>query len=523
MKSKWLSPDEAAALIKDGDVVAVEGAGRMLLPEAILTALERRFLETGSPRGLTVIHPTGLGDDRDAGMNHFGHEGLVRRVIGGAWGDAPKMGRLAAENKLEAYCFPQGIICQMVEASAARKPRVISHVGLGTFVDPRQQGGKLNDCATEDLVELVEYDGQEYLSFRVPRIDVAILRATTADDVGNLSMEEEPIFLLPLTMAHAASASGGTVLAEVRHRALPGSLNPQLVRVPGINVDVMVQNEDAWQIHDVERYNPAYSGWLKAPTPSPSTDDLDERLVVCRRAALELFEGAVINIGFGLSDAIPLVAAQEGVANDVCLTVEQGTIGGIPSRGRALAAQLNPQAIIGQIEQFNFYQGGGLDLAFLSFAQIDTHGNVNVSKFGDRVIGSGGFIDISQNTKRMIFCGTFAGPGTTEICDGRAAAQSDGRYAKFVPTVEHITFNAERAAKAGQPVLYITERAVFRLEDGGLTLIEYAPGLDPERDVLRLMKFAPRVSPDLQVMDPRIFANQPLELRHRWGLVETAE
>jgi propionate CoA-transferase len=516
MTSKLMTAERAVSLIKDGDTIAVEGAGRLLLPEAILSALEVRFLKTDKPRGLTVIHPTGLGDDKDAGMNHFGHEGLVRRVIGGAWGDAPKMGKLAVGNKLEAYCFPQGVICQMIEASAAKKPRVISHVGLGTFVDPRQQGGKLNKAAKDELVEIIKIDDEEYLYYRVLPINIAILRGTTADELGNISMEEEPIILLSLTMAQAAKNAGGLVLVEVKRIARGGSLNPQLVRIPGINVDAVVVNTEASQVLGEETYNPAYSGWLKAPVSTYEKIDLDERMVVARRAAMELFPNAVINIGFGIADGIPIVAAQEGIADEITLTVEQGSIGGLPSRGRALAAQLNPQAIISQIDQFNFYQGGGLDLAFLSFAQIDKGGNVNVSKFGSRIIGSGGFIDISQNAKHMVFCGTFAGPGNFRIENDKPLITGKGKYSKFVENVEHITFNGKRAAASGQDVLYVTERAVFGLTADGLILREIAPGIDLQRDILECMDFRPIIARDMKTMDEKIYKPVMLNIREMW-------
>ena len=399
-RSKVLTAAAAAALIKDGSVVGIEGAGRLLLSEAISSAVERRFLADGHPHGITLMQPCGFGDDGDAGASHFAHEGLVRRVISPGWGDSPRMANLALANKVQAYCFPQGVVCQMVWAAASRKPRLVSHVGLDTFVDPRQSGGRLNAVTTEELVERVEIDGADWLSFKVVPIDVAIIRGTTADEFGNLSMEHEPAILEPLTLAQAAHANGGLVLAEVKRVVRRGSLNPQLVRVPGILIDAIVVNPDAWQIHGVERYNPAVCGEIRAPRDRAPAVSLDERMLVARRAAMELRPGAVINIGFGISDGVPVVAAQEGLLDDITITIEQGTIGGLPMRGRAVAAQTNVEAIVDQISQFNFYQGGGLDLAFLSFAEVDAAGNVNVSKFGSRLPGCGGFIDISQNAKQ---------------------------------------------------------------------------------------------------------------------------
>jgi propionate CoA-transferase len=516
-RSKVITAEAAAARVPDGAVVGVEGAGRLLLSEAISAAVERRFLETGRPRGLTLLQPCGFGDDGDAGASHFAHEGLVRRVISPGWGDSPRMASLALADKVEAYCFPQGVVCQMVWCGASRKPRVVSHVGLDTFVDPRQGGGRLNRVATEELVELVHLDGAEWLSFRVVPIDVAIIRGTTADEFGNMSMEQEPAILEPLTLAQAARANGGIVLAEVKRVVSRGSLNPQLVRVPGILVDAIVVNPAARQIHGVEGYNPAVSGELRIPRGGAPPVELDERMLVARRAALELRPGAVINIGFGISDGVPVVAAQEDVLDAIAITIEQGTIGGLPMRGRALAAQTNVEAIVDQISQFNFYQGGGLDLAFLSFAEVDAAGNVNVSKFGSRLPGCGGFIDISQNAKRVVFCGLYGRAGDVRLADGRLQVVGGGRVTKFRRRVEHVTFSGARAAAAGQPVRYVTERAVFGLGPRGVELLEIAAGCDVERDVLAGMEFRPAIAADLRPMDPAIFQPGRLGLRARWG------
>jgi propionate CoA-transferase len=494
----------------------VEGAGRLLLSEAVSSAIERQFLGTGHPRNLTLLQPCGFGDDGDAGASHFAHEGLVRRVVSPGWGDSPRMAALALANRVEAYCFPQGVVCQMVWAAASRKPRVISHVGLDTFVDPRQGGGRLNATAVEELVELVYLDGAEWLSFRVVPIDVALIRGTTADEFGNMSMEHEPAILEPLSLAQAARASGGLVLAEVKRVVPRGSLNPQLVRVPGILVDAIVVNPDAWQIHGVERHNPTVSGEIRAPRGAAPAITLDERMLVARRAAMELRRGAVINIGFGISDGVPVVASQEDLLDEITITIEQGTIGGLPMRGRALAAQTNVEAIVDQISQFNFYQGGGLDLAFLSFAEVDADGNVNVSKFGSRLPGCGGFIDISQNAKAVVFCGLFGKAGDVRLQDGRLHVAGGGRVRKFKKRVEHVTFSGARAAAAGKPVRYVTERAVFGLGARGVELLEIAPGCDLERDVLAGMEFRPAISTDLRPMDPSIFQPRRLGLRDRW-------
>ena len=513
---KIVTAEAAAELVRDGATVGVEGAGRLLLAEAVMSAIERRFLATGHPRGLTLLQPCGFGDDGDAGASHFAHEGLVRRVVSPGYGDSPRMAALALANKVEAYCFPQGVVCQMVWAAASRKPRILSHVGLDTFVDPSQGGGRLNDVTTAPMVERVEIDGSDWLSFTVVPIDVAIIRGTTADEFGNMSMEHEPAILEPLTLAQAARANGGLVIAEVKRVARRGSLSPQLVRVPGILVDAVVVNPDAWQIHGVERYNPTVSGELRAPRGQAAPVTVDERMLVARRAAMALRPGAVINIGFGISDGVPVVAAQEGLLDDLTITIEQGTIGGLPMRGRALAAQTNVEAIVDQISQFNFYQGGGLDLAFLSFAEVDAAGNVNVSKFGSRLPGCGGFIDISQNAKSVVFCGLFGKAGDTRIENGRVQVVGRGRVAKFKNRVEHVTFSGARAAAIGKPVRYVTERAVFGLGPRGVEVLELAPGCDLEKDVLAEMEFRPAIAADLRPMDPAIFAPGPLGLRARW-------
>jgi propionate CoA-transferase len=489
-----MSATQAAALIPDGSTLAVEGAGRLLLSEAICGAIERRFLETGRPAGLTLIQACGFGDDGDAGASHFAHPGLVKRVISPGWGDSPRMADLALRNQVEAYCFPQGVVGQMIWASASKKPRVLSHVGLGTFVDPRLEGGKLNAATREDLVEVIELDGNEWLAFRVPPIDVAIVRGTTADEFGNISMEHEPAFLEPLAMAQAAHATGGLVLAEVKRLVRRGSLHPQSVKVPGIIVDGIIVNPEAWQIHGEERYNPACSGETKAPLVAAPEPLLTPRMVVARRAAIGITPGAVINIGFGISDGVPVVASQEGIAGDVTFTVEQGTIGGVPMRGRALAAQIN-----------------------LSFAEVDQQGNVNVSKFGSKLPGCGGFIDIAQNAKRVIFCALFAREQDVRIEDGAVRVLGRGAFTKFPRAVEHVTFNGGRARRLGQPVLYVTERAVFRLAEGGVEVLEIAPGCDLERDVLAEMGFRPEISPALRQMSPSIFRPGLLALRRSWS------
>ncbi len=523
-ESKVTTGDVAVQPIKDGQVVASTGAGSLVIPEMILRALERRFLKTGHPRNLTFFHCTGFGNIKDAGPAHLAHEGLVKRVIGGHYGNAPQMADLASSNKMEAYCFPQGVMDQLVRAAACGHPRVITHVGLGTFIDPRQDGGKLNERAKDDLVELVHLDGQEYLSYRVPPIEVAIIRGTTADEDGNITMEYEPVTLEVLSLAQAAKNHQGLVIAQVKRLTARGSLDPRMVKVPGILVDKIVVDENQEQIYELEDYNPIFTGEIRCPDPvslikehKTETRRNKERIFIVRRATLELEPGAIINLGYGISQLLPGVVVEEGIQDDIIFTIEQGTIGGLPLTGIAGAAQVNPQAIIDRCYQFEFYQGGGLDIAFLSFGQIDKQGNVNVSKLGNTVQGVGGFIDISQNAKKVIFSALFTGSGTTlEVSEDSVRIVGEGKYSKFKQQVDQISFNGHLALKRRQQVIYVTERAVFELRPQGVTLTEIAPGVDLEDDILSHMEFMPIIAKDLKTMDMRVFGEELLGLRAKW-------
>lgn len=377
---------------------------------------------------------------------------------------------------------------------------------MGTFVDPREESGRMNEVSHEDLVELITLNGKEWLFYKgFSSVDVAIIRGTTADETGNLSTEQESNLLQILTMAQAASNSGGLVFAQAKRAAANRTLDPRLVRVPGMLVDAVVIDEEQRQIEGRDKYNPAYCGEVKVPTSMAEPSCLDERTVVARRAAMELEAGAVVNLGVGMSDGIPDIAVQKGIINELTMTVEQGTTGGIPGRGLELSCQTNPQAIISESDQFIFYNGGGLDLAFLSFAQIDEEGNVNVSKFGQRVFGPGGFIDITQGAKKVVFCGSFAGSGCVRIEEGKIRVAKGAKYTKFKKKVEQISFSASFARRRGQQVLYVTERTVFGLEDNGIALRQIAPGVNLENDILSPMEFRPAISPDIGLMDREIF------------------
>ena len=513
MKNKIVSAAEAAAILRDGDTVASSGFVGIGTPDELIAAVEKRFLETGGPRDLTLVFAAAPGDGKDRGMNRLAHPGLVKRVIGGHWSLVPKLGKLAVEDKIEAYNIPLGVVSHLFREIAGHRAGILTKVGLRTFVDPRQDGGRINKRTKDDIVRVMEIDGEEWLFYKAFPITVALIRGTTADLSGNISMEHEALVLDNLAIATAAKNSGGFVIAQVERIAAPGALNPRQVIVPGILVDcvVLASPENHLQTY-ATAYNPAFAGEFKVALDMLAPMPLDERKIIARRCAFELPMGGVVNLGIGMPEGVAAVANEERVLNYVTLTAEPGVIGGVPQSGLDFGAAVNTEAIIHQNQQFDFYDGGGLDMACLGMAEVDAEGHVNVSRFGPKLAGAGGFINITQNARRVAFAGTFTAGGLeVEVKDGSLRIVKEGRSRKFVKAVEQITFNGGYATESGQPVLYVTERCVFRRGREGMELIEVAPGIDIERDILAHMDFKPIVrNPGL--MDARIFRDEPMQL-----------
>ncbi|HCY87551.1 MAG TPA: acyl CoA:acetate/3-ketoacid CoA transferase [Desulfobacteraceae bacterium] len=514
-RGKIVSAQEALQLIQDNDTVATGGFVGIGFPEQLAVELEKYFLETGSPKNLTLMYAAGQGDGKERGLNHLGHEGLVKRVIGGHWGLVPKLQKLAIDNKIEAYNLPQGVISHMFRDIAAGKPRTLTTVGLETFVDPKNGGGKINTATTKDIVERIQFDGNDYLAYKTRPVQVALLRGTTADTDGNITMEKEALVLEALAIATAARNSGGYVIVQVERIAEKGSLNARQVKIPGILVDCVVVSrpEYHWQTF-AQQYNPAFSSEVKVPVQSLEAMAMDERKIIARRAAMELTPNSVVNLGIGMPEGVANVANEEKILDLMTLTAEPGVIGGIPAGGLNFGAAVNTEALINQPSQFDFYDGGGLDIAALGLAQSDRFGNLNVSKFGTRLAGAGGFINISQNAKKVVFVGTFTAGGlSVAVKDNALKILTEGKFRKFLDQVEHVTFSGKYAAKKRQEVLYITERCVFSLTRNGMELIEVAPGIDIQKDILAHMDFTPVIIGEPAVMDARIFADSPMGLK----------
>lgn len=514
-KKKVITAEEAALLVKDGDTISTSGFVGSGFPEALAKALEKRFADTNSPKDLTYLYITAQGNRDGRGAEHLAHKGLIRRVIAGHYNLAPALGKLILDGEIEGYNLPQGTLSQMMRDAAAHKPGTITHVGLGTFVDPRLQGGKLNSRTTENLVSVINISGREKLLYRTIPPDIVFIRGTYADESGNISLEHEVCTSEVTALAQAAKNNGGLVVCQIKKIVKNGSLDPRLVKIPRIYVDALVvsENPDDHQQSFGISHDPYMCGESIKPLTKSEPLPLSPKKIIARRALLELQENAVVNLGIGIPEYISAVADEEGIGDWMTLTVESGVIGGVPAGGSQFGASVNPECILTQPEQFDFYDGGGIDLAFLGMAQADKYGNINVSRFGPRLAGCGGFINITQNAKKVFFCGTFTAGGLDiSVSSEGISIIKEGYSKKFIQEVEQITFSGDYSIKNNQPVLYITERCVFRLCYDGLHLIEIAPGIDLEKDILKNMEFKPVIDKELKYMDKIIFYDAPMVL-----------
>ena len=513
MKNKIVSADDAVALVQNGDTLCLSGFVGTGTPEELIIALERRFLATGRPRGLTLLFAAAPGDGGERGANRLAHEGLIKRVIGGHWALVPKIAQMANNNLIEAYNFPMGTLTQLFRDIAAHRGGILTQVGLGTFVDPRQSGGKLNTITTENLVELMVIDGKEWLFYKTFPINVSFLRGTTSDPHGNTTLEKEALTLDNLAIAMATKNSLGLTIVQTERIACNHSLNPRIVKIPRIMVDCVVQSEpeNHHQTYGTV-YNPAFTSEVQAITDNLQPLSLTERKIIARRCTYELPMGGTVNLGIGMPEGIAAVANEEKIIDFITLTAEPGVIGGLPQSGLDFGCSINIDALLDQNQQFDFYDGGGLDLAALGLAETDEHGNVNVSKFGPKIAGAGGFINISQNARKIVFAGTFTAGGLkVDVEDGQVKILQEGKIKKFVKSTEQVTFNGKMAAIKEKPVYYITERCMFKLRYNGLELMEVAPGIDIGKDILAQMDFKPIIN-NPKIMDACIFREEPMQL-----------
>lgn len=503
--SKIKKVEEVLNKIKDNDLVAILGSGGGVCePTYILKELGKKYLNEKKPEGLTLLHANGIGNRDTYGTDAIAYEGLIKRDIAGHWAMAPKMAELALNEKIEAYNLPQGVISQMYQTIASKKPGVITKIGLNTFIDPRIEGGKMNESAKEDLVKVIDLNDEEWLFYPNMKIDVGIIRGTTADINGNISYEEEAALLDGVSLAQAAKNSGGIVIAQVKYIAQNGTINPKDVVIPGIYVDYIVVDEEQMQTC-LDEYIPSLAGNRKVPLETLEPLKLDARKIIARRAAKEIDTGDIINLGVGIPSGIASVAAEEDFIDDITFTIEQGLIGGMPAGGVIFGVSYNAEVMLDQTIQFNFYDGGGLDIAFLGMTQFDKYGNVNSSKTGKLLSGCGGAINISQNAKKVVFCGTFTAKDFKADFNQKLTILNEGSIRKVVEKVDQITFSGDYANKIGQSVLYITERAVFELTQEGIVLIEIAPEIDIENDIIAHMDFVPIISDNIKVFDKELF------------------
>lgn len=514
-KKPIITGAEAAMMVKDGMTVTTTGFVTACMPETLNKALEKRFLETGSPRDLTIFFAASQGWNNGSGTDHYAHEGMTKRIVGGHWAFCPNCGKLALENKIEGYVLPQGVLAQMYRDVAGGRIGTITHVGLNTYADPRIEGGKLNARTTEDLVEVVNIHGKELLLYLAPKFDIAFIRGTYADEKGNVSMEHEIGPLDSTAVAEAVHNCGGKVIVQVERVVQVGSLDPKLVKIPGMLVDAIVvaeAPEDQDQCFNVH-YDGSMTGDYRIPLDTLEIPPMSVKKIIGRRSAMFLEKDKVVNLGKGVPEYVASVATEEGINDWMTLTVEAGGVGGVSQGDTKFGGAANPEAIIEEHALFDFYDGGGIDLAFLGLAQADEEGNINVSKFGPKVTGPGGFVNITQNARKVFYCGTFTAGGLKcAVKDGKLVILKEGKDKKFVKSVEQITFSGKYARKVGQPVHYITERAVFELRQDGLYLTEVAPGIDIKTQVLDLMDFTPKMDGTPKLMDTRIFRDEPMGL-----------
>lgn len=505
---KLFTYDEAIKLINDGDTVAVSGFMLATAAREMMVKIGENFKKVGHPRNITLYQGAGIGNNNDQGVCEMTYKGLIKRYVTAHFANNRAMIDLALKNEIEAYNFPQGVIAHIYRQASANKPFEISKIGLNTYCDPRIRGGKVNDAAKDNLVDLIEIDGEEYLKYKVPKFDIGIIRGTTSDEFGNITMEEESSIIDSLDVAMAVKASGGKVIVQVKNIVSSSSIDRRDVVVPGVFVDAVVKSENPEEFHRQTPgtyYDPIIAGKYKSDNFGFPKLELDERKIIARRAAKELSDDSVVNLGIGIPEGVASVAKEEGIEN-IVLTVESGLIGGIPLGRSNFGSAVNAWAGLPMASQFDFYNSGGLDRTFLGFAEIDPSGNINVSRFGDRIGGCGGFIDITQSTKNIIFCGTMTAGGLkTRVENGNLIIEKEGSKKKFLSSVEEVTFSAKQSREIGQNVIFVTERCVFKLGENTLILTEIAPGVDINKDILEQMEFEVEISSDLKVMDKSIF------------------
>lgn len=527
---KVVPPEEAVKHIKSGSLLAINCFAMLNFPDELTAALEKRFLETGEPRNLSYWNA--MSGSRGAGLagERLGHEGFLKRIIMGHWSTSPNLVALAVDNKVEAYNLPLGIMSHLLRAAAGRKPGIISPIGVKTFMDPRYGGARLNEAAKEAWTEVMTIDQKEYLFYKSPKVDVCFIRGTTADPRGNVTMEKDAAFLDPLTYAEATKANGGLVICQVE-RLSQLRAHPKAVKIPGFLIDYITV-APSQMINRVEAYNPAYAGEIvmsKAEVKAHSaklisyaqgaTERNLEDWVIARRAAQELRPNYVVNLGFGMPDMVGAVAQGEGIEDELLFTIETGILGGVPAPSGGFGAAINPEAIIEKSFMFDAYDGGALDATFVGAGEIDPNGSVNVSLFGRFIAGVGGFVHITQTSKKVVFMTTFRSGKGMDIAfeNGKLIIKGEGSVPKFKKMIKQINYSGECAQENSQDVMYVTERCVFRLNASGLVLTEIAPGIDIEKDIMNQMEFRPAVAPDLKIMDSRLFTNEPLNIRESWS------